>query len=335
MSPRSPTVALISTRAMILAAEAAGVAVDPLLSEAGLSRERLRESEARAGIDRVLALWDRLRAESGNPTLQLDAPTCLPFGAYGVVDYLVDASATVGEAMKRFARFFGLIADRVTLSVDEDAREPFLDMALHGGGGAPPVYVDYVFAAFVGRVRMHIRPGLALSQVELRQPTPERPAPYEAFFRAPVSFQADFDRIHFSRQEWDAPTEHGDDALVRLLEKHAAILAERLPDPQEEIVADVQNAILETLPAAPKADQVARSLFVSPRTLQRKLARAGVTFGQVAERVRAELAKEYLSGGVSISEVAFMLGFSEQSSFHRAFRRWTGVAPGRWRRVRA
>ena len=115
------------------------------------------------------------------------------------------------------------------------------------------------------------------------------------------------------------------------MEKHAAILAEGLPEPAPSIVADVRHAVLEGLPEPPKAPGVARTLFVSTRTLHRRLAAAGVTFRQVVEEVRAQLAMDYLSKGASLSQVAFLLGFSEQSSFNRAFRRWTGMTPGRWR----
>jgi len=72
---------------------------------------------------------------------------------------------------------------------------------------------------------------------------------------------------------------------------------------------------------------------MSTRTLQRSLARAGTTFRTVLDHVRRSLAESYLADtSVSIPEVAFLLGFSDQSSFHHAFQRWTGHAPGRWRR---
>ena len=78
-----------------------------------------------------------------------------------------------------------------------------------------------------------------------------------------------------------------------------------------------------------------RALHVSVRTLQRKLVAAGTTFKEVSEAVRSRLAEEYLTDPkVSIAEVAFLLGFSDQSSFNRAFGRWTGVSPGKWRRQR-
>ena len=317
---------------MVLAAEAKGVMVSDILAEGGVPRSMLTAPETRLEVDRVLTLWNRLRERANDPALQLRAPTHLPFGSYGVIDYIVDASLTVGEAIHRFARFFRIVANNASVVADESGPEPFMGMATEGGGSAPWMHVEYTFAAVVGRIRMHIRPGLSLSRVELAHPCPEDPSPYEEVFLAPVIFEAEVDRVYFTWEEWESQTEHGDDYLVQLLERHATILAERLPGPRGGVVADAQQAILEALPNNPTAPDIARTLHMSTRTFQRKLNGAGVTFSEVSEGVRAELAKEYLSdSGVPIAQVAFLLGFSEQSSFNRAFRRWTGLPPGQWR----
>jgi AraC-like DNA-binding protein len=207
-----------------------------------------------------------------------------------------------------------------------------MGITMADGRPAPPIFVEYTFAALTSRMRVRTRPGMALKRVEFRRPPPRDRAPFETLFLAPVSFDRSGDWLCFSDEEWAAPTERGDESLARLMEEHARILAERLPGPRMRIVSDVRQAILEALPENPSADEVARSLHLSTRTLQRKLAGAGASFSEVSEGVRSELAKEYLSDrGVRISEVAFLLGFSEQSSFNRAFRRWTGQPPRRWR----
>ncbi|MSR84446.1 MAG: hypothetical protein EXS58_16245, partial [Candidatus Latescibacteria bacterium] len=107
-----------------------------------------------------------------DPALQLAAPATLPFGAYRVIDYLVAAAATVGEGIGHFVRFFGLIADAVALGVDQDRDGYCLCLSMAKGGPVPPLYVDYVFAALVSRIRMRIKPDLQVRQVEFRQPEP-------------------------------------------------------------------------------------------------------------------------------------------------------------------
>lgn len=335
MAKAPPTIAATSTLAMLRTAEARGVATADLLDAAGITREQLEDPDARLPAPAVLGLWSALRQRTADPALQLAAPTSLPFGAYRVIDYLVGASATVGDGVDRFARFFRLIADAVDLDIERQRGEYLLRLAMAHGGPVPAVYVDYVFAALVSRIRMKIKPSLHVLRVELRQPKPPFAAAYVATFGAPVRFGAAADRLYFSAEEWDSPMDSADPALARLLEEHARVLAERIPKSASRFTADVQKTIATVMPDGGSAEDVARALNCSVRTLQRKLVTTGSTYREVCETVREQLAQQYLADPkVSIAEVAFMLGFSDQTSFTRAFRRWTGDSPGRWRRRR-
>lgn len=318
---------------MVRTAEARGIRTADLLGEAGLTRDYLENPDARIPAPTVLAIWNALRERTADPALQLAAPAILPFGAYRVIDYLVEASATVGIGVERFARFFRLIADAVALTIERDGGEHRLCLAREDSGAVPPVYADYVFAALVSRIRMRIRPDLQVLRVEFRQHEPPETAPYRDTFRAPIHFDAAADRLCFSDEEWKAPTRSADAALARLLEEHARILAQRIPHTTADFGAEVQKTIASAMPEGRSAVDIARALHVSVRTLQRKLAPTGKSFREISDAVRGQLAEEYLSDPmVSIAEVAFLLGFSDQSSFNRAFRRWTGESPGRWRR---
>lgn len=335
MARAHPTIAATSTLAMVRAAAARGLEVWDLVRRAGLTRESVEDPDSRLPATAVLSLWDALRERTADPTLQLAAPASLPFGAYRVIDYLVAASATVGEGLQRFARYFGLIADGLALRIGAEGEEWWLGLETEAGGPVAPVYVDYVFAALVARIRMRIRPQLEVRRVELRRAEPASVAAYRELFRAGVRFGAPADRLCFSAAEWTAPTVAGDAALVALLEEHARILARRDPRAAPGFVDEVERAIAALLPEGGSAGAVAKSLNLSVRTLQRRLIASGTTFRETADAVRARLAEGYLADPeVSVSEVAFLLGFSEQSAFNRAFRRWTGEAPGRWRRGR-
>jgi AraC-like DNA-binding protein len=252
-----------------------------------------------------------------------------------VIDYLVAAAAPIGEGIRRFSRYFGLIAEGVSLGITDADEEHGLCLGRADGGHVPADYADYIFAALVIRIRMRIRPELQVRRVELCQPEPEAPGPYREAFGAPVHFGCPADWLWFSDEEWRSPTAGADAALARLIEEHARILAHRLPQPAG-FAAQVQKAIAAAPHEGGSAPDVARALNVSVRTLQRKLVATGTTFREVSEGVRGRLAQGYLTDRrVSIAEVAFLLGFSDQSSFNRAFRRWTGQSPGRWRRRQA
>jgi AraC-like DNA-binding protein len=96
-----------------------------------------------------------------------------------------------------------------------------------------------------------------------------------------------------------------------------------------DVVSRVKTAIIEHLPSgAPSADLIAKDLFMSARTLHRRLSDAGTSVSETLEAVRRELAEQYINDpSRSLSEISFLLGFSEQSAFSRAFRRWTGQPP--------
>jgi AraC-like DNA-binding protein len=333
MAKVPPSIAVTSTLAMVRAAAARGADTHAVLTELRVDPASLEDPDARLPAPTVLAVWNALRTATGDSTLQLVAPTALPFGAYRIIDYLVAASPTVGEGVQRFARYFGLIAEEIALTVEPDADGYRLVLARADGTAVPPVYVDYVFAALVNRIRMRIRPDLVVAGVELKQPEPAAAARYREVFQAPVRFGAPADRLRFSRTEWEQPTVDGDAALAALLEEHARILAARTVPGVAGFVGAVQQAVASRLPDGASADAVARALNISVRTLQRRLVECGTTFHAVSDAVLARLAAGYLADPVvSVSEVAFLLGFSEQSAFNRAFRRWTGEAPGRWRR---
>ncbi|MFN8572137.1 MAG: AraC family transcriptional regulator ligand-binding domain-containing protein [Gemmatimonadaceae bacterium] len=333
MTKSVPTIAATSTLAMLRTAVARGAVVSDLLDQAGLSWESLEYPDARIPAPTVLGLWNALRQRTGDDTLQLTAPAILPFGAYRIIDYLVAASTTVGDGIQRFAHFFSLIAESLELDVSRTAGRYQVTLTTTDGGAVPPVYVDYVFAALVSRIQLRICPALQVQRLDLRQPEPRHPDIYRRVFGAPVHFASPHDRLSIDVDVWGAPTVNGDAALVALLEDHARILASRPARPATGFTEDVKRAITATLAGGSSAELVARTLNVSVRTLQRKLIASGTTFRELSESVRGQLAEGYLSDKrVSVSEVAVLLGFSEQSAFNRAFRRWTGESPGRWRR---
>ena len=161
---------------------------------------RLGAHGGASGVRRSTGSGTRCANGPADPTLQLIAPLSLCFGAYRVID-MVPASTTVGEGVRRFARFFHLIADTATLHIQEEDGEHRLCLAMGDGGPVPPVYVDYGFAGLVGRIRMRGRVGLRPRCVELRRPEPPAAGPYTGFFRARVRFGAPADRLCFTDVE--------------------------------------------------------------------------------------------------------------------------------------
>lgn len=320
-----------STLAMVRAAEARGIDASPTLARHSVTRAILADPDREIPVEIEFAIWDELRSRTNLPALQLFAPGELPVGTYHVVEYLAGASATVGEAIQRLARFIGIIARQVSLKTVEDAHGGRLLPTMPAGGAVPALYVDFTFAAVLGRMR-HFRPSFTIARVDLRQTRPADAAPYADLFGLDVRFGAAVDQLCIARDEWDAALPTHDPSLAQVLETHARIRLERVGRTPAALGAEVRDALIRSLPNGACIDDVARALHVSVRTLQRRLSDAGSSYREALDAVRSDLARQYLlDQRVAIAEVALLLGFADQSSFHRAFERWTGAAPGRWR----
>lgn len=330
MAPALSTVT--STLAMVRAAERRGVDAQPVLARHGVTMATLLDPDNHLPVSTEFAIWDELRAQTREPALQLVAPIELPLGTYHVLDYLVGVSATVGDGIRRIARFLGIIARQVQVSAHVGDDECRLVASTASGGPVPPMYVDYTFGGVVGRMRATAREAFVVKRVHLRQPMPADPEPYRAVFQCPVHFAAHEDALVFSRPQWEARLPAHDPTLAQVLETHARIRLERMAGAPVALAADVRAAIIAALPDGAPVEVVARTLGLSVRTLQRRLGEAGTTYRDALDTVRGDLAREYLHDDrVAISEVALLLGFADQRSFHRAFDRWTGETPGRWR----
>lgn len=165
-------------------------------------------------------------------------------------------------------------------------------------------------------------------------PTPGSIQRYEDFFGAPVCFGAERNAIAIRSDMLDLSTRLGNAAVSRFLTEHldAELGALTSQDSVERILAEHLSDALSN--GIPKASAVARSFGMSERTLYRRLSESGQAYQEVLESTQRSLAKRLLSQpAFSIPDIAFLTGFSEQSSFNRAFKRWVGQTPGAYRRA--
>jgi AraC-like DNA-binding protein len=164
-------------------------------------------------------------------------------------------------------------------------------------------------------------------QVRVRHGVPTCVADYSRLFRCPVVFDAPESAILFSRSDAIRPLPSRNRELAQANDRILSDFLGKLR--KDDLVTRVKMAITDELASgAPTDDRIAHSLFMSSRTLSRKLNALGTNYTQLLEAVRRELAEQYIADpALTISEIAFLLGFSEQSAFSRAFRRWTGQPP--------
>jgi AraC-like DNA-binding protein len=156
---------------------------------------------------------------------------------------------------------------------------------------------------------------------------------YERFFQAPLEFGALATAFALDSADLNRPVALSDDALTGYLDQLASQVLKELET--ERTVADQVRRVLwrELSERVPEISRVARALALTPRTLQRRLREENTTFSGVLEQLRRDMAPELLRDGrMAVAEVAFLLGYEDASSFHRAFRRWFGSSARVFRR---
>jgi AraC-like DNA-binding protein len=325
----------VSSRALLDSCARLGLDTDEILASAGLDRSTVEDPDGHLSAAQLTELWRRAYQASGDPDLALHAAETLRFGAYRVIDYLAASAATVGLALTQVSAYFPIINSAVRLPI-----------TAHQGGGltlgivcpADPAalsrpYVEYAFAAVFLRVRAGTSVPFPLTRVDLAFPPPADMAEHERIFQCPVRFDAERSALHISRAAWDTENSRADPDLFGVLADHARILGHKVPD-EPLPVREARRVIVEQLShGTPSLDAVAKQLAMSPRTLQRRLRDHGLGYADLLDQTRASAAKSYLADQqISVAEVAFMVGFAEQSSFTHAFKRWTGQSPNEYRK---
>ena len=330
----------MASKAVLDACEQLGLEREVLAVAAGVSLAQLRDPDARIPADAADAIWTAAAAASGDPCLAIRAAEALPFGAYRVLDFLAAHAPTLGEALERTAAYFPLIDPRGRLSCIEDSSDAGADVtiefALTTGQPVPRPAVEYTFTALVARTRagMGLSWGPRALELSGARASPLQEAELLRVLGVAPSYGAPIDRLRVSATDWALPNTAGDRGLFEVLDRHAALLLEALPPASSSLATQIREAVSAELRGGnPTLERVGRRLGVSGRTLQRRLDDQDLRFGELVDEVKTELAKAYLHDrSLALCEVAFLLGFADQSAFTRAFKRWTGHTPGRFRR---
>ncbi|MEQ8734109.1 MAG: AraC family transcriptional regulator [Rhodospirillaceae bacterium] len=169
-------------------------------------------------------------------------------------------------------------------------------------------------------------------EVHCKHAGPENKAAHEAYFGCPVIWNSELDALLVSEDDLNRPNLLGDAGITQFLITHLDQEIEKYAA-EDTFPDDVRNVIARALSSGvPKASATARQLGISERTLQRRLKSGGLTFQTIVENARSDLARGLLvQSDYSLAEIAFLTGFSEQSAFSRAFKRWSSHTPAKFR----
>jgi AraC-like DNA-binding protein len=191
---------------------------------------------------------------------------------------------------------------------------------------------EYSMAVAVKTIRILAAREWAPLEVQFAHEPPRSTAEHSRVFACPVLFGQSMNALVVEHEFVRKIVSIADDRLYRILKQHVDGLIAELPR-EHDLLSSVKRAIVESMAAGgPKREQVAKGLAMSPRTLERRLKERGAAYKQLVSDVRGQFALDYLRDRQrTITEVAFLLGYSEVSAFNRAFKRWTGFTPMAYR----
>lgn len=288
--------------------------------------------DSRIPLAEWIALLELIATEAPRPALGLMIGQRIAPRHAGVLGYLSLSCETLGEALLRFDRYHRLVYDGNPIAMRAEAGSVSISWGIeHGRPGQ--LADETAIAAFATITRMLVGEPLYPSQVNFVNAAPADLRPYEDFFHCPVSFGHGSTTVSFPFSYFALPIRNSDPALRALLDQQAEALLQSLPE-ADPFGRALNQALVKSLHnGEPTLEQVARLLALSTRTLQRRLAERALSFQSLLDRTREELARSYLADpNLSLPDIALLLGYSEQSAFNRAFKRWTGESPKRFRR---
>jgi len=251
---------------------------------------------------------------------------------FGVVGFATLASGTLAEALMRLERYHRSVYDANVAQIRPVPEGICIEWGVERG--RPGALVDETaIAALVQLAREFTGQMVRALAVDFVNPRPADVRPYEEFFGGPVRFGQPSTRIVLSMRDLALPLRGADAALLALLDAQAERLLQEVAAVSEPVGVWRQALVGLIRSGRTSLADLAQSLQMSPRSLQRRLTEQGHSFNTLLGQTRQQLAEAYLrDANVELAEVALLLGYSEQSAFTRAFRQWTGQAPLQWRR---
>ncbi|MCA9626670.1 MAG: AraC family transcriptional regulator [Myxococcales bacterium] len=318
---------------VVKCAAALGVDAEALCRDTGFDPALAEDPDARIPLALETQLWDEAARITGDGWFGLSAAKRVRPGDFDVLDYAVRTAPTLEGALRRLQRYNRLVHDAATFELDYRDESVRIEHGLPEPLRQSRQAAEFTLASIIvigGQIAGH---GVEVTRVEFRHGPPSGGSleGYRALFGVAPSFDCPRNALEIPRSVVQRPLPNADPKLSSLLERHAEALLAQRPAPTESTTEQVQRILTQALAADPsdaRLTAVAARLKLSERSLQRRLADEGAQFDAVLESLRRQLADRYLEDPrIALSEVGYLLGYSEPSAFHRAFKRWTGKTP--------
>jgi AraC-like DNA-binding protein len=311
----------------------------PPAEKHGLDRERVLQQveidPALLGIERARIPSASYRRLAQYLTVELQDENCgllaqpAKIGTFAMMCHACISCPTLGDFLHRCTQFNTLVNDCLTLSLQRDGEYARYSITAQPGAADDDELIIMIFLAITHRLsNWAIGQTITLDRVDITRRRPGFAHEYNFLFMAPVQFEQEENCLRFASRYLDMPVTQTEQELSQFLAGPSMHLMTS-PDADKSLVSKIRAMIKDNVAGSfPEFDTVAKSLHLTTATLRRRLRAEGSSYQQLKDDIRRDVAIHHLGrGSLNMDQVAESVGFSEPTSFFRAFKRWTGVTP--------
>ncbi|UII75881.1 AraC family transcriptional regulator [Flagellimonas sp. HMM57] len=254
---------------------------------------------------------------------------------YGVLGLSWRTCSRVGEIFERSERYFKLLSNTFVWQIKEEGNVSHVLLNREAHRRGMELSTEASLSATVVVLQAMSEKDILPTQVSFKHNAPKDLTSFNAAFKCPIHFNQPSYSISYKTADLNLRTAKADASINNYLLQQVDENTKGIKIPGNTFVRDVESLIKDALPTGiPGIQDISALLAMSNRTLTRKLSEAGVTYRDLIRKTQEHLSKEMLLDDVhSIGEIAFLTGFSEQSTFNRAFKKWTNQTPSEFRKI--
>ncbi len=307
----------------------------PIFTELNIDTGKFHRPGARVTFTKMRKLWQKAVEVTGDAHFGLTVGGRATPTDFFILGHAWLASNSLIGAFRRMCRYSDVVSTAYrNLDIRRDGDTYILTEFWPDESSMPPATAkDGGYAALLSLCETAAQRPVRPVRISLTVPTDRASVRYEELFQCPLEYGCDKDIWTFRASDLDEPLTGSIPELASATDRIAERYIESLDE--NTVATTVRQLLVQLLPSG-KADQerIAKRLYRSTSTLQRQLHSEGTNYRTVLESTRRELAEHYLiDGEYSQAQIAFMVGFADQSNFARAFKRWTGVSPGEFQQA--
>lgn len=332
MSAHDNTLSLVYVQRMLAGAARQGVSLPDLFVATGLDPLRLQDTEAGFTGPEVIRLIRVLMQQTEDEFIGLATHTRSKPGTFSMMAHAVINCANLGKAIRRSTAFYELFETPTSVHFDivNNEGHVYFDLREH----TPYAYTVHEFMVVVSVRFWSWLVGRRLDPlvIEFAFEAPPNAYEFQRMFHCPVNYGMDRNVVRFPASWLNLPLAQNPLSLSRFLKDSLALLLGGNARPVG-LAEQIRGILSKTADSQfPELAEVAALVSLTPQTLRRRLKDEGTSYQIIKDQMREEAARFYLAKpGLTIDEIALMMGFSEASAFHRAFKKWTGMTPAAYR----